>query len=427
MIEAVVLLALILLNGALAMSELAVVSARPARLAVLERAGHKGAAAAAKLAADPGRFLSSVQIGITLVGILSGAFGGATLGRRLSETLAASGLRPDIAEAAGVGAVVVAITYLSLIVGELVPKQLALRNPERVASAVAPAMRMVATVAAPLVWLLDRSGKLVLRLIGAGDEARSGVTEEEIRTMVAEAETAGVVEPEESRMISAVLRLGDRSIRAVMTSRHQVDWIDVGAPPDEVLRRLRESRHSRLPAARGSLEDVIGVVVSKDVVDALLVDPAADVSALVRPAPVILDTLDALDALDALQHSPVHMALVHDEYGQFEGVLTSFDILESIVGSFMASGEADGEAIVARADGSYLVDGMTLIDDLSERLGASFEAERGTQTAAGLVIFAMRHLPSVGEAVDIGGYRFEVVDMDGRRLDRLLVSKIGGD
>jgi putative hemolysin len=421
MLEAVILCALIVLNGVLAMSELAVVSARPARLESMARTGRSGAKAAQKLAADPGRFLSSVQIGITLVGILSGAFGGATLGEELSALLLEAGLSPAVSGTLGVGIVVAVITYLSLIVGELVPKQLALRNPEGVACTVAPAMRILAIVAAPLVWLLDNSGKLVLKLFKSDDNAVSGVTEDEIRLIVAEAETAGVVEPEERRMISAVLKLGDRSVRAVMTPRHEIEWIDLEDTREAMLADLRSTRHSRLPAARGSLDEVEGVIVTKTLMEALLSD--GDLSACVEPAPVVIDSLDALDALDTLRASSLHMALVHDEYGQFEGVLTSFDLLESIVGAF-PDGTPDGNAmLVLRADGSYLVDGLTPVDDLSERLGTDFVTERGIQSVAGIVIAALRRLPEVGESVEIEGFRFEVVDMDGRRIDKVLVSK----
>lgn len=421
MTEILILCALIVLNGVLAMSELAVVSARSARLEAMVRSGRSGARAAQLLASDPGRFLSTVQIGITLVGILSGAFGGATLGAQLSALFLEAGLSQRAADTLGVGAVVAVITYLSLIIGELVPKQLALRNPETVACMVAPAMRLLAVAAAPLVWLLDNSGKLVLRLFRQDDSNVSGVTEEEIRLIVAEAETAGVVEPEERRMISAVLRLGERSVRAVMTARHEIDWIDLDDEPDAILADLRATRHSRLPAARGSLDAVEGVVIAKSLLDVLLA--GGDAAACVEAMPVVIDNLDALDALETLRGSSLHMALVHDEYGQFEGVLTSFDLLEAIVGAFSGEEGADDAMLVMRADGSYLVDGRTPIDGLSERLGVEFASERGIQSVAGIVIAALRHLPQVGESVEIDGFRFEVVDMDGRRVDKVLVSK----
>jgi putative hemolysin len=422
MFEILILCALIVLNGVLAMSELAVVSSRPARLEAMVRSGRSGARAAQLLAADPGRFLSSVQIGITLVGILSGAFGGATLGQRLSDILIAAGLSERAGDTIGVGVVVAIITYMSLIIGELVPKQLALRNPEAVASTVAPAMRVLAVVAAPLVWLLDKSGKAVLRLFKTDENASSSVTEDEIRLIVAEAETAGVVEPEERRMISAVLRLGERSVRAVMTARHEIQWIDLEDDREAILADLRQTRHSRLPAARGSLDAVEGVVVAKTLIEALMT--GGDAASCVEPAPVVIDTLDALDALETLRGSSLHMALVHDEYGQFEGVLTSFDLLESIVGAFPDSASTEDPMLVMRNDGSYLVDGLTPVDDLSERLATEFITERGVQSVAGIVISALRRLPEVGETVEIGGFTFEVVDMDGRRIDKVLVSRV---
>lgn len=421
MLEIFILCALIVLNGVLAMSELAVVSSRPARLEALVRSNRSGARAAQRLAADPGRFLSSVQIGITLVGILSGAFGGATLGEELAGILLDAGLSQRLADTLGVGIVVAFITYLSLIIGELVPKQLALRNPEAVASMVAPAMTLLAKIAAPLVWFLDWSGKLVLRLFKAQDSGGASVTEDEIKLIIAEAETAGVVEPEERRMISAVLRLGERSVRAVMTARHEITWIDLDDDRDSILAELRQTQHSRLPIARGSLDNVEGVVMAKTAVDTLL--NGGDLATCVEAAPVVIDSLDALDALATLRNSQLHLALVHDEYGQFEGILTSFDLLEAIVGAFSDDTSVDDPMLVMRQDGSYLVDGLTPVDDLSERLGFEFAAERGVQSVAGLVISALRRLPEVGETVEIGGHTFEVVDMDGRRIDKVMVSR----
>ena len=292
-----ILAALILLNGYFAMAELAVVSSRRPRLTAMAEAGSKGARAALRLLENQARFLSSVQIGITLVGVLAGAFGGATLAEDLAAPLQEAGLGEGAAESVAVAIVVAVITYLSLIVGELVPKQIALANPERVASLVAGPMTTVARIAAPAVWLLEVSSALVLRLLGRGQEAGQVVTEEEIRALIAEGESAGVVEPQERRMIARVMRLGDRSVRGVMTPRPEVDWLDLDQDTPTILARLHRSPHSRLPAARGGIDHAVGVIHARDVLHALVGGEEPDLAALVRQPPVIHDRADALDAL----------------------------------------------------------------------------------------------------------------------------------
>ena len=331
-IELAIVIVLILINGLLALAELAIVSSRRARLRALVDREVIGSRRALALASDPGRFLSTVQIGITLVGVLSGAVSGATLGLRLAEWFANVGLPTGVAEAVGVGLVVAVITYFSLVIGELVPKQIALRNPERVAVRVAPAMTAIARIASPVVSLLDISGRAVLRALGYQAQAEQRVTDEEIRTLMAEAETAGVIEPGERAMIAGVMRLGDRPVRAVMTPRREVDMIDLTADPGDIRRMLGESIHSRLPVHAGAPEEMLGVVQAKDLLDACLRGERLDIRAQVRPAANVPDTVDALDVVDVIKASPVHMALVHDEYGHFQGVVTNADILEAIVG-----------------------------------------------------------------------------------------------
>ncbi len=423
-IEIGVVLLLTLLNGVLAMSELAVVSSRPAKLRVMADRGSRGAAAAIRLSEDPGRFLSSVQIGITLVGVLAGAFSGATLGERLSDALIARGFSVTIAEATGVAVVVVAITYLSLIVGELVPKQIALRNPEAVASRIAPAMALVALVAAPVVWFLDVSGKLVLRLLGQGDAAREGVSEEEVRSVIAEAETAGAIKSEEREMLRGVMRLADRVARALMTPRRDVELVDSADAPEEILAQLRTARRSRLPVRDGGSDEIVGIVVVREVLAAEGGGKPFDLRAHVRPAPVVMDGADALIVMRQLRTAASQMALVFDEYGHFEGVITPMDILEAVAGEF--SEDSDEEpAIVTRDDGSLLVSGWTPIDEFFERMGIEATGDRDYDTVAGFVIDRLARLPDLGESVVAEGWRFEVVDLDGRRIDKVLVSKAG--
>lgn len=421
--EILIVVALTVINGLLAMSELAVVSSRPARLKVLSDQGNKGATTALRLAENPGRFLSTVQIGITLVGVLSGAFSGATLGARLSEWLATQGLTPAMADGFGVGIVVVGITYLSLILGELVPKQVALRDPERVAARVAPAMLLIAKIGAPLVFLLDLSGRAVLSLLGQKGESEERVTEEEVRTIIAEAETAGVLERDEREMISGVMRLADRSARALMTPRREVEVIDLADSADEIRAQLRATRRSRLPVQEGEADSIIGVVVVKDLIDFLSDGGTHDLRGLVNEAPVVMDTAGALQVLREIRSSRVHMALVFDEYGHFEGIITPGDVLEAIIGAFQEE-EEDEPPIVTRADGSWLVAGWMQVDEFSHELGIHIPRDADFQTVAGFVLAELNHLPNVGEVFEKGHWRFEVVDLDGRRIDKILVSRI---
>lgn len=421
--EILIVVALTVINGLLAMSELAVVSSRPARLKVLSDQGSKGATTALRLAENPGRFLSTVQIGITLVGVLSGAFSGATLGARLSEWLMTQGLTPAMSDGFGVGIVVVGITYLSLILGELVPKQVALRDPERVAARVAPAMLLIAKVGAPLVFLLDLSGRAVLSLLGQKGESEERVTEEEVRTIIAEAETAGVLERDEREMISGVMRLADRSARALMTPRREVEVIDLADSADEIRAQLRATRRSRLPVQEGEADSIIGVVVVKDLIDFLSDGGTHDLRGLVNEAPVVMDTAGALQVLREIRSSRVHMALVFDEYGHFEGIITPGDVLSAIIGAFQEE-EEDEPPIVTRADGSWLVAGWMQVDEFSHELGIHIPRDADFQTVAGFVLAELNHLPNVGEVFEKGHWRFEVVDLDGRRIDKILVSRI---
>ncbi len=316
--EIITVVLLTILNGVLAMSELAVVSSRPARLRVMADKGSRGARMAIELADNPGRFLSTVQIGITLVGILSGAFSGATLGARLSGWLLGQGLSPALADAVGVGSVVVVITYLSLIVGELVPKQIALREPEAVASRVAPTMTLLSKMAAPLVWLLDTSGRLVLRLLGQSGKSSDGVTDEEIKSVLAEAHSAGVIETEESRMIAGVMRLADRTARGLMTPRMDVEMVDVDDSFDEIRLQLHNTSRSRLPVRGEDSDEVIGVLQVRDFFNQLSSRGSVNLREIVRDVPVVSDFSDALDVVEAIRGTPTHMVLVYDEYGHLK-------------------------------------------------------------------------------------------------------------
>ncbi len=421
-LELAIVMALIVINGLLAMSELAIVSSRPARLAGLVEKGVRGARTALDLASDPGRFLSTVQIGITLVGVLSGAFSGATLGKRLSSSLVELGLQPGVADVLGFGAVVTLITYTSLIVGELVPKQIALRDPERVAVRVAPAMAVLAKISLPLVWVLDRSGRTMLWLLGQRGAAEDKVSEDEIRTLVVEAENAGVLEPGEKEMIAGVMRLGDLPVGAVMTPRHEVDMINLSEPPEAIRLAFRSSPHSRLPVFDG--EEALGILQAKDILGPYLAGEQPDLRQLIRDAPVIPETVDARDVVAILRDSAVHMGLVHDEYGTFQGVVTSADILESIVGGFHTEEGPAEPAAVRRDDGSFLIAGWMPAVAFAQLLHIALPASRRYQTCAGYLLEKFGAIPQEGESVSADGWRFEVVDLDGRRIDKVLATKL---
>ncbi len=421
--EIIIVVVLILVNGALAMSELAVVSSRPARLKVLADQGNKGAATAIKLAEDPGKFLSSVQIGITLVGVLSGAFSGATLGLRLSEWLREVRVPSNIADIGGTGVVVVLITYVTLICGELVPKQVALRNPEGVASRVAGPMYVLARVGTPIVWLLDISGKTVLRLLGQGGQAEESVTEEEVRTIIAEATTAGILETEEHSMISGVMRLADRSARGIMTPRLDVVVIDVEDPYEESLQTIISSSHSRVLVQEGDADSILGVLPLSDLLPALASGQQPDLRKLVKPIPVVMEHADALDVVEALHKSSAQLALVVDEYGHFEGIITFGDVMEVITGVYNEE-PGDEPAMVQREDGSWLIAGWMPVDDFRERFKVSVPRDARYETLAGYILASLNHLPVVGETFERDGLRFEVLDLDGHRIDKVLVSPI---
>jgi putative hemolysin len=423
LIEISIVLLLILINGFLAMSELAVVSARPARLKVMADRGSLGAATAMSLASDPGRFLSAVQIGITLVGVLSGAFSGATLGLRLSDALEGTGLSAGAARTFGVASVVVVITYLSLIVGELVPKQIALRAPEAVAARVAPAMRLISRVAAPLVWVLDRSGKLVLALLGQSGRGDPGMSDEEVRMVISEARQAGVIEHTETEMIASVMRIADRTARGIMRPRREVELVDLADGTAEVFERFRATRRSKLLVRDGEADDITGVLATRDV---LKLGPSADMTelrGLIAPATVVLDRMPVLDVIEKLRQDAAHMVLVFDEHGHFEGIITAMDLLEAITGDFRDDEDPEPK-FVERADGSMLVAGWMPVDEFSERVGLTLPDDRDYETVAGLILDHLGAIPKVGQRMEIGGLEIEVLDLDGRRIDKVLVSRI---
>ena len=423
MLEIFIVVALILLNGLFALSELAVVSARPARLQALAEAGRRGAVSALKLRGEPGKFLSAVQIGITLIGIINGAFSGETFGEEMADRLIALGMSERAATPAGFAIVIVLVTYLSIIVGELVPKSIALRHPEPVACWVAPAMAMFARFATPAVWLLDASTRAVFRILGQQHEGEQRVTDEEIKALIAEAESTGVIEQGEREMIAGVMRLGDRGVAGVMTPRTDVDWIDIKAGEEAIKQRLMTTQHSRLPVGEGA-DAMIGVVHARELLAAMLAGQPLDIAAFVRHAPVIPETADALDALSVLRKAEVPMALVHDEYGHFLGLVSPADVLEVIAGVFKSHEYDASPLAVPHDDGSWTFAGAKPVDEMAEKLGIGAPSQRSYETVAGFVLAHLQHIPARGESFAADGWRFEVQRLEGHRIDQVHASKL---
>ena len=421
--DVLIIAGLILLNGVFAMSELAIVSARPARLRVAAERGSKGAMAALKLASEPGKFLSTVQIGITLIGIIAGAYSGSTLGAPTGERLAALGLPEPYADEAGFALVIALTTYFSLVIGELVPKQVALRSPETFAMIVSRPMATLARIAAPLVWLLNTSSRLLLRMLGVHHAAEAEVTAEELHMIFAEATRSGVLEEDERAIMSGIMRLADRPVRELMTPRTELDLIDKRASEADLRARIKASPHSLLPVIDGSPDNIVGVLKVRDVLAALLAGRKLNIARLMKKAEIIPDQLDAMDALRILQQSDVSMALVHDEYGHLEGVVTPADLLTAIVGNFVShQDEGDVPMVVEREDKSLLLAGALPADAMADLLGIELADSREFATAAGYVLSVLKRMPKEGEHFHDQGWRFEVIDMDGLKIDKLLVS-----
>lgn len=421
--DLLIIAGLIILNGIFAMSELAIVSARTAKLRSVAGQGSKAASTVMALAADPGKFLSTVQIGITLVGIIAGAYSGASLGGPVGERLAALGMPEKYADNAGFALVIALTTYFSLVIGELVPKQVALRNAVPIALVMARPMAFLARAAAPLVWLLDKSSGVLVRLLGVRPAGEGNVTAEELHMIFADATHQGVIEAEQHQILAGVVRLADRPVRELMTPRTEMDWIDVSDDPAEIRRVIEDSPHSLLPVADSSPDKIVGVVKVREVLARLVAGKPVSIAELMAKPAVIPDQLDALDALRALQQSDVAMAMVHDEYGHLEGIVTPVDLLTALVGHFASDqDEGDEPGIVERADGSLLVSGALSADDLADRLGLEYGDDREFATAAGYVLSVLKKLPVEGEVFKAQGWRFEVIDMDHRKIDKLLVT-----
>lgn len=423
-----VVLLLVVLNGLFSMTELAVVSSRKSRLQSRAERGDKGARVALNLAEEPTHFLSAVQVGITLIGIAAGAYGQASIAGELTRILeAAAPALGHWAQIISTGLVIVFITYISLIIGELVPKRIALIFPEAVASKMAAPISTLAIVLKPFVLLLTLSTSGILKALGIKDRDGSDVTQEEVETMIAEGTASGLIEPEEQTMIEEILTLGDRPIRVAMTPRHEVFWIALDDTDKQLREEIRSCPYSRIVVAReNDVDNPLGVVHKKDLLDSLLTNGKFDIESLVQTPAFIPQTTSVLKALEILKASKVHMAFLVDEFGAFEGVVTATDLLEMIAGDF-DEGHDEAEAYIRqREDGSWLVDGQTDLEELADELGEDFGEAEGFHTVAGLVLHQLSRVPDEGEVLQLGRFEVEVIDMDDRRIDKLLFRQVVG-
>lgn len=426
--DLVVLFGLFILNGLFAMSELAVVSARRARLQTMADAGDSQAKAALKLVQQPDQFLSTVQIGITLIGIFAGAFGGSALADDMAKIL--RDIAPELGSSAdtiGLVLIVLLTTYLSLVIGELVPKRLALLNAEGIARRVARPMSLLAQVTRPLVWVLTQSTALVLRLLGIRETAPPPVTEMEVITMIREGVNAGVFGESEDEMVQGVLRLDERRIGSIITPRTETIWLDINDPEDVIRNKITENPYSAYPVARGSMDDIVGIVRSKDILAQLMTENTLDLHSVMIKPHFIPESVTVFDALEHFKWSGVHTALIVGEYGGIEGLVRMHDIIELIFG------ELDVEQIDAhdpdmrrREDGSWLLGGQVSMEQLEELYpNVKFPESDNYETLAGFVMAQLREVPDEADHFEYGGLKFEIVDMDGVRVDKVLVSSIG--
>ena len=425
--EIIFVLILIIANGIFSGSEIAVISARKVRLEQLVSRGNVNARVALKLANAPNNFLSTVQVGITLIGVLSGAVAGATIAERLSVFFAGIPILEPYREGISVGIVVGIITYLSLVIGELVPKRIALGNPEQIACSVAKPMQFLSRLTAPLVYLLSLSTDLILKLLGIQASEEPSVTEEEIKVLIRQGAKSGMFEESEHEIVERVFRLGDRSIKSLMTPRTEIVWLDIESPLAENLQEIIDSTYSRFPVGQGSLDQCIGILRGSSLLAARLSSPEVDIQALIQPPLYIAESTRALKVLEQFKQTGMHIALVADEYGGIEGLVTLNDLMTAIVGDFTSAEDQDEPMAIQREDGSWLLDGLLSIDELREIFSDDLLPDIQTyeyHTLGGFMMHSLMHIPRSSEYFEWGGLRFEVVDMDGIRVDKVLVTSL---
>ncbi len=424
--EILVLVALILLNGVFAMSEIALITARRARLARLAEGGDGSAAVAIKLGEDPTCFLSTIQIGITSIGILSGIVGEAALAGPLADWLRMLGMAQRPSEISATVLVVALITYVSIVVGELVPKRVGQINPEGIARLVARPMNLLAIAARPFVWLLSSSTAVLLRLIGQRDTREPSMTEEEIYAMLDEGSEAGIIEKNEREMVRNVFRLDERQIASLMAPRSDMVWLDLNGPMEENLALVAESNHSRFPVCRGGPDEIVGVVGAKQLFNQTIRGAPVDLTRDLQPPVYVPEFLTGMELLDQFRASGTHMVFVIDEYGEIQGLITLHDLIEAVTGEFVPDNIEEAWA-VRRENGSWLLDGLIPIVELKDRLGFKTvpEEDKGRyHTLSGMMMWLLGRLPYTGDIATWEGWRLEVVDLDGKRIDKVLASRL---
>ena len=422
--EILILVLLILLNGLFSLSEMAVVSARKVKLQQSAEEGNRSARTALALLAEPTRFLSTVQIGITLIGILSGALGGATIAETLAAFFAQYPTLQLYSEEIGVGIVVTVITFFSLVIGELVPKRLALSNAERIATLVAPLMQFVASITRPFVSLLSVSTEIVLRLLGTKAASEPAVTEEEIKTLIEQGRESGVFEDVEQEIVERVFRLSDRTVNSLMTHRSEIVWLDVDDPLEENIKKIISSGHTNFVVCKGDVDNVIGVLRAKDLLREYAAGRTVAIPTSLQMPPFVPQGTNALEVVERLRKNKSPVALIVDEYGAIDGMVTLTDVLEAIVGDIPAL-DAHGESeAMQRDDGSWLVDGMMSRDELQMLLDLDELPNESDdyETVGGLFMTQLGRIPAVGDKFEWQDFRFEVVDIDGHRVDKVLVT-----
>jgi putative hemolysin len=427
LIEIAIIIILIILNGILALSEFAIISAKKTRLQQRAEEGDTRAAAALGLANEPTSFLSTIQIGITLVGIFAGAYGGAIVAEGLALYFTEFPALAPYSEVLSITLVVLVITYLTLIFGELVPKRIALNNAENIAASVAKPMRFLSLIATPLVFVLSRSTEAVLRIMRVRETAEPPVTEEEIKIMLEEGTEAGVFEKAELTMVEGVFGLGDRRVESLMTPRPDIIALDLDQPDEENLRKMIHSGRSNFPAFQGDLDTIVGMVSVKNVLAGMVESGSPEIRAAVTNPFFVPETISVLKLLESFKETGLHSALVTDEYGSVQGLVTLHDILEAIVGDVRTFGEPVETPVVVREDGSWLIDGSTQVQDIKEVLSVdTFPGEEDGQyrTIAGLIMYVLNRIPITGDHIVLGELRYEIVDMDGNRVDKVLVTRI---
>ncbi len=427
--EIIIIGALLVFNALLSLSEMALVSTRPARLQQLVKEGHASALMATKLAESPSIFLSTVQIGITLVGVLSGAFGGARLPDFLAETFEEGlGISTDFAQILGSGIVFGTISFFSVVIGELVPKRIGLRFPEKIALFVAFPMSFLTKISYPIVVVLSSSTEIILKLFGLNNRnIEPTVTHEEIQAMMTQGEQEGIFENQESAMVKRLLNLSKKRITTIMTPTHEIIWIDEKQPILGQIPKALESRHSQFPVASGDLQHLLGTLHTKDLCQNILAENKKSIHEMVTPPLLIPESLDPLEALEQFKRSGIHIGYVIDEFGAIEGILTLNDILEAIVGDIPTLGLKTSQEIVQRDDGSWLVEAWLNVDEVRDRLQIPFtndEEERLYETLGGFVLHTLGRVPVVSDHFNAFGFSFEVVDMDRNRIDKILISKL---